>query len=204
MDQRKGPSAKTSERIVDGAQRILEQQGIGPTTVQHVLNASGVSRRTFYAYFSGKEDVLRAVYERCTDDLVDLIRQAIDGAEDPMHKVTDALAAYLAFQQQGGALLMALQADAVRPESALAPRRHETVEALVALVDAAVVSTLDKHVDRTVYRTLMIGIEGLVIQQQADAPFTDSDWSRVLNAINPLFLNVLAGPMPLPESLGNP
>lgn len=200
MEQRHGPSAETRERIVAGARDVLAAAGLGATTVQHVLERAGVSRRTFYAYFAGKEDVVRAVYEACTADLVDRIRVAIRDAEDPPRKVTDAMRAYLRFQEEGGALLMHLQAEAVRPESALAPRRRATLDALVSLVDDAVVGTLGLRVDPTVYRTLLIGIEGLVIQGQAERPFDEDDWRRVRHAINPMFLNVLAGPVPLPEA----
>ena len=43
---------------------VAAQQGAGSVTVAHVVERSGVSRRTFYEHFSDREDCLLAAFER--------------------------------------------------------------------------------------------------------------------------------------------
>jgi AcrR family transcriptional regulator len=48
----------TRGRIVSGAWKLFYEQGYGKTTVEDIIVASGVSKGTFYHYFSGKDALL--------------------------------------------------------------------------------------------------------------------------------------------------
>jgi TetR/AcrR family transcriptional regulator, transcriptional repressor for nem operon len=48
-------------RLVAGAAELLHQQGVGPTTLAHVAEASGVPLGNIYYYFKTKDDLVRAV-----------------------------------------------------------------------------------------------------------------------------------------------
>ncbi len=50
----------TAERILKGAAKAFGESGLKATTVQDILNAAGVSRRTFYLHFRNIEAVLDA------------------------------------------------------------------------------------------------------------------------------------------------
>jgi AcrR family transcriptional regulator len=121
---------QTRARIVTSAARVFAEQGIGPTTVQHLLEAGGVSRRTFYQYFQSKEDVLAAVYESVVGALEQRVAHRISATPDPVQKVTSTVDEWLDVQTEGGAFFVALQAEAVRPDSLLHPRRERAVAAL--------------------------------------------------------------------------
>ncbi len=45
------------------AMAVFNQKGFQCASVQDVLDAAGISRRTFYKYFSNKSDVLVSIYE---------------------------------------------------------------------------------------------------------------------------------------------
>ena len=55
--------AKTRSRIVDAAADLMYTRGVGATTLEDVVSASGVSKSQLYHHFSGKDDVVRAVVD---------------------------------------------------------------------------------------------------------------------------------------------
>ena len=57
MDKRR---QRTREAIEDAFVELIDEQGYARTTVQDILERSGVGRATFYAQFHGKDDLLEA------------------------------------------------------------------------------------------------------------------------------------------------
>src|SRR4051794_1966650 len=57
-------------RILQGAAAVFAAQGARLPSVEDILTASGVSRRTFYRFFDGKEAVLLALYCVGTEGLL--------------------------------------------------------------------------------------------------------------------------------------
>lgn len=51
---------QTLERIAEAGLRLFLQNGYDGTTLEAIATAAGISRRTFFAYFKSKEDVLLA------------------------------------------------------------------------------------------------------------------------------------------------
>src|SRR5262245_2441078 len=102
---------ETRDRIVAGAMAVFGERGIAPATVQDVLERAGVSRRTFYQYFQGKEDVLRAVYDVRVDRLVAALAGGLEQAQDPLGRVLAALDAWIGLQIEGGRLFVELQSE---------------------------------------------------------------------------------------------
>lgn len=55
--------AKTRARIVAAAADLMYVQGVGDTTLDEVLAASGASKSQLYHHFDGKESLVRAVVD---------------------------------------------------------------------------------------------------------------------------------------------
>src|SRR3954468_10048863 len=55
--------AKTRARIVAAATDLMYVQGVGATTLDDVLAASGVSKSQLYRHFANKDEIVRAVIE---------------------------------------------------------------------------------------------------------------------------------------------
>jgi AcrR family transcriptional regulator len=51
-------------RIISAMFDVATQRGVGSVTVAHVVERSGVSRRTFYEHFSDREDCFLAAFEQ--------------------------------------------------------------------------------------------------------------------------------------------
>ena len=57
--------------IIAGGARVFAAKGIRAASVEDLLEASNVSRRTFYRMFESKEDVALALYNFGTTQLVE-------------------------------------------------------------------------------------------------------------------------------------
>lgn len=64
----------TRTRIIDAALLVFEKRGMGAATIEEILGAAGVSRATFYAHFTGKPDVGRAILAEMWDRGTELYR----------------------------------------------------------------------------------------------------------------------------------
>lgn len=192
-------------RILQGLALAVSARGVAATTVQHVLEAGEVSRRTFYQYFKNKQDALDALFEVSTGMLLRHVRLAVAGTTDPLLRVGQALDAYLAIQRSGGALVIALQTEAVRPDSALAPRREQTLDRLVELFSLGMERSRGRKLDPLVYRSLFLAVDGLVLHLQAKGSFDHEDSARVRRVCLPIMLRTLAPDcQDLPELPGPP
>jgi len=183
----------TRSRLIQGAFDAITAHGIPDTRVQHILDAAQFSRRTFYQHFRGKDDVLAAVYEMATTGLVNGVQAAVAAEPDPIQKVRAAIDYYVEYQRLGGTALIALQAEAIRPDSQYAIHRDKTLDLLVEIVGQGLKDTVGTVCDPLVYRSVLMGIEGMVIHLQQKGPFTKADSARVRETGSAILIQVLAG-----------
>ena len=197
---REVPSLNTYRRILDGTASATLSKGLRACTVQDILATAGVSRRTFYQYFKSKEDALKGLYESHTMALLQKMQTAVDETEGEAPKIMAALQAFLDFQVKGGELLMQLHAEAIRPESALLPVREAVLDGIVELLDTQVAVALGGlKLDLMVYRSLLLGIEGMCIHIERQGRFTDEDATYVRSIAQPMVIGVLMNHGRLPK-----
>ncbi len=179
----------TRGRILRGTAVSVSRRGVRDITVQHILEASEVSRRTFYKTFQSAEDALDALFEVSTRMFAGSIHMAAAGEPDPLRRIICAVDAYLDLQQVGGRLIMELQFESIRPDSLLGPRRERLFDMLVELFDNCVNRIVGRPVDPLLVRGAMLSLEGLVLHIQREGVFTDESRHRVRR----VFLATLAG-----------
>lgn len=90
------------ERVLAAMRELVAGRGYQGVPVAEVIRHAGVSRKTFYELYAGKEECFVAVYERELERLLDPTLQAFDGDEPWVDRLRTAL----------GVLLGALAADA--------------------------------------------------------------------------------------------
>jgi AcrR family transcriptional regulator len=70
-------AASQRSRLLDAMVSVVAQKGYTAATVGEVVAAAGVSRRTFYEQFDGKEDCFLAAHEVGLEFLLESIRAAV-------------------------------------------------------------------------------------------------------------------------------
>ena len=68
--------ARTRARIVDAAAALVQERGVGATTVEDVRSAAGVGGSQLYHYFSGKDALIGAVADHQGDLVVGAAQSA--------------------------------------------------------------------------------------------------------------------------------
>jgi TetR/AcrR family transcriptional repressor of nem operon len=69
--------AKTRARIVTAAADLMYIQGVGATTLDDVIAASGVSKSQLYHHFAGKDALVRAVIDHMGKRVIERERDAL-------------------------------------------------------------------------------------------------------------------------------
>jgi AcrR family transcriptional regulator len=75
------------QRFLDAAVELLKTGSGKDFTVQEVVERSGQSLRSFYQYFSGKHELLLALFEELVRSTADHLREDIKGEDDPLERL---------------------------------------------------------------------------------------------------------------------
>jgi AcrR family transcriptional regulator len=129
------------ERVLAAMRELVAGRGYQDIPVAEVIRRAGVSRKTFYELYAGKEECFVAVYERELERLFFPTLQAFAGSEAWVDRLRTALGVLLGglAADPDGARICFVEVLAAGPK-ALA-RRNEAMARLDPLFDRAHVST---------------------------------------------------------------
>lgn len=159
--------------IARAAVGVFARLGAEATRVEDLLRAADVARRTFYKHFRSKDDVLTAVYEMVTRELLAAIASHRGDGADPMASIRATLDVYLGFHVDNREILRVLLEQSMRSESALGPMRRRFRAELVQALELAFLTMSGRALDPFVFLALVSGLEGLS-QELLSGP-TDRD-----------------------------
>lgn len=66
------------EQILNAAEKLFAEKGYSQTTIEDLSKTSGYSRRTIYAYFDNKNDILNHIVEKGLEQLKRDFQHAMD------------------------------------------------------------------------------------------------------------------------------
>jgi AcrR family transcriptional regulator len=160
------PPADYSARdvILRGAAEAFGRSGYAHTSVQDILQAAGVSRRTFYRVFRSKDDVFRVLFDRAVETALQLIRDAVAVAATPAAKVEAGLQAYLGAHLAIGSLARVLLLEQFPPGSTFGRRREAAVEAFIQLIEHEVRGLRRVRIDPLLIRGVVAALDYVAIQ----------------------------------------
>jgi len=184
--------------ILAAAMRVFSRDGIDKTRVEDLLEAAHIARRTFYRYFSSKEDVLAALYEVATGELVRAIDEGQRDKTSPLANIHLGIDTYLDFHRNVHGLRELIELG-LRSNSMLAPRRRWVRDELVRVLDVAVHELDGRRLDPLVFYALISALEGLSLQI-LDNGARPAELERARKAIHALVDHALDVPSarPLP------
>lgn len=146
--------------ILAAAVRVFAKKGIVATRVEDLLSAAAVARRTFYKYFGSKEDVLVALYELATRELVRAVEAVGGAADDPIAGLHRGIDVYLDYHAGNAALIRVLVEHAISSDSALAPLRRRFRARLVDLMASTAERATGERPDPLTCIALLVALEG--------------------------------------------
>lgn len=82
-------------RLIETAMIVYARKGSGASVIPDVVAAAEVSQGSFYKYFRSNEDLLAAVSEALSNEMVRLIEAVVGGIEDPTVRVATGIRCYL-------------------------------------------------------------------------------------------------------------
>ena len=97
--------SKNTAKIVSAAMSLLRSRGYASVMVKDICREAGVSHSSFYAVFTGKDDVLLHVLRGYKDDAEDTMRRLLL-AESDLEKIWILYVKYLTLAEEFGPELM--------------------------------------------------------------------------------------------------
>lgn len=198
-------------KILAGAAAAFLEKGVEAATVEDVLVAAGVSRRTFYKAFANKEDVLVALHRELSRIFLSAMRASMQSATSPHERVVRCIDVYLLAAQRSGGLMLLIQAEALRPGK-LAEGRRAVLAELRQMMEEGAVSLGRVPADPLLFDALITGMETVVRTLMEQGRFGDADIARARAVMMRLAIAALAEegdpvpPLPRAEraTSGNP
>ncbi|MGR9249625.1 TetR family transcriptional regulator [Rhizobium sp. WYCCWR10014] len=83
---------ETKKRITEKGIALFLEKGFDHTTLDEIATAAGISRRTFFYYFTSKDEILLSLQSGIGEMLADAVRKA-PASSTPINAVRDAVVA---------------------------------------------------------------------------------------------------------------
>jgi len=183
--------SKTRRRLLRAAATVFAAKSVSDATVEEILREAGVSRRTFYQFFSDKIDLLAAVYARSVNHLHALRVEATARGATGVERILDGFDVYIRFQVTAGPIVRALASEALRPESPLGPMRQELIDRAVDLYVSRFEEVEGRSLDPMLMRALVLMSDALNLHMVTTTPVGDDDVERVRGVIHHLVRRAL-------------
>lgn len=176
--------------IVAAAMKVFARRGFTATRVEDVLDEAGIARRTFYRYFTSKEDVLAAAYDLATGELLRAFDAVSEPAADPLAAARAGIDLYLDFHVENAALLRVLLEQSARSDSPLTENRRRVRAHVLRSLSHASEGRSGGPVDEFTHLALVSALEGVAIALLEGSPSRTSV-ERAKAAIHALMKSAL-------------
>jgi AcrR family transcriptional regulator len=132
------------ERILAAVADVCSAVGYVAMSVEDIVVTSGVSRRTFYDNFRGKEDVYLAAFDEATRQLLERVGAAYEGADGLVAKTRASLGAFLTFIAEEPAFADMCIVEVMAAGPVAIERRNRTMMAFSEMIEGAAAAELPK------------------------------------------------------------
>ncbi len=123
-------------RIVGSMLDVACERGIANVSVAHVVERSGVSRRTFYELFSDRDDCFLAALEQALAYTAERVLPAYESQTGWRERIRAGLVATLALFDEQPQLARVLVCESLSGGPAANARRAQVIELLIEAVEA--------------------------------------------------------------------
>ena len=170
-------------RILRGAAQVFGERGYGASSVEAILAAAEVSRRTFYRTFRSKEDVLRTLFDNSVQVLIRAVKQAGEPGQSAYERRAAAVEAYIQVHANAGALARVLLLEQFSPGSPLAVQRNRAHATFSKLISNVAVGVGRSAPDPVLVAAIVAGINQVCVQMASQYPDGRWDVARAKRAV---------------------
>src|SRR6476469_916905 len=122
------------DRILAAVAEACSAKGYGEMSVEDIIAAAGVSRRTFYEHFKNKEHAFLAAYDAVVVQLFGRVNGAVEAAETIQDKIRACLGAFLVFLASEPAFARMCIVDVLAAGSEAVARRDGAIRGFSQLI----------------------------------------------------------------------
>lgn len=151
---------------------VFTTKGIEDTTVQDLLDAANISRRTFYKYFKNKVEVLESIYQIASELLMTRFKSVQKQSSSLSDFVVKCVEMFFDYHSNLGPLIRMMTEEALRAGSPLAPHRATLLEHMVRLFDDRYFEEEGVRLDPKVYYSLIWMMESASMNILTSTPCT--------------------------------
>ncbi len=157
---------------------VFARRGIHRTTVQHLLDAAGISRRTFYKYFRNKVDVLENIYSVFVENMILRFQQQVQRSGTLREIIANTINIYFDYHVSMGPVIHLMMEEARQSDSALAPHRQKGQDAAVQILAGEVERLTGRQLEPLVIRTLLWSLENYSLYLLDDGAYSEQELER--------------------------
>lgn len=142
---------------------VFAGKGLADTTVNDLLAAAKVSRRTFYKYFNNKMDVLEGIYQTAVSLLLARFRDMQHATGSASAWLRSMVALFFDYHLAVGPIIRLMQEEALRADSPLAAHRQRAHLEMLELLSERL-HDQDAPRDPLTYRALIWALEAASLE----------------------------------------
>ncbi|PWU67124.1 MULTISPECIES: TetR/AcrR family transcriptional regulator [Gracilibacillus] len=79
-------------KLIEESMKLFSEKGFHETSIQEIVQNSGVSKGAFYLYFDSKDDLLVAIFDYYTAVIIEKLQHVNRGTNDPFQRMQDQVA----------------------------------------------------------------------------------------------------------------
>jgi AcrR family transcriptional regulator len=132
------------ERILDAVVNVVADCGYAAMTVEDIIKAAGVSRRTFYEHFRGKEDAFLVSYDDISAQLMEAVEAAFHRSDGFVSRVEDCMREFLTLLAREPAYAHMCIVDVLVAGPAAIERRNAVMRQFRELIDKGAAAELPR------------------------------------------------------------
>lgn len=128
--------ADRRERLMSAAYLLYAGSGFSATTIERLCSEARISNRAFYECFGGREELLRAIHERCVEESLTAVATALEEAgPTPGDRVKAGIRAYIEFTTADWRRARIMHLEVRRSGEILCRARQRAVDAFTQLIE---------------------------------------------------------------------
>jgi AcrR family transcriptional regulator len=185
------------ERIMTALVDTVAERGYRSTTVADITSSAGVSRRTFYEHFSGKEECFLAAHQMIADHIHESMQGATAVFDEWPQQVRAAMATMLRFLSAEPELARVYALEPVAAGGDIAARHNTSTLGLVEILRAGRPDHDGEHpLPEVTEETVVGGILSMIVREIV------ADRTERLEALLPDLVELVLTPYLGPEEAG--